>query len=82
MFTTAPIVDTCDTSILDAWEENHRKQLKDKRAASELKRTAALKAGDEVRLEMLGVTRGSVVGVCLALRAVFELVADVLVRFM
>lgn len=48
MFTKAPIVDTCDSSIIDAWEENHRKELKAKRDESTKKKLAALKEGEEL----------------------------------
>lgn len=53
MFTTAPIVDNCDTTILDAWEEKHRQELKEKRAAAEKKRSEALKAGEEASAKLI-----------------------------
>eukprot|EP00281_Chroomonas_sp_CCMP1168_P009665 CAMPEP_0206269360 /NCGR_PEP_ID=MMETSP0047_2-20121206/32241_1 /ASSEMBLY_ACC=CAM_ASM_000192 /TAXON_ID=195065 /ORGANISM="Chroomonas mesostigmatica_cf, Strain CCMP1168" /LENGTH=269 /DNA_ID=CAMNT_0053697825 /DNA_START=6 /DNA_END=815 /DNA_ORIENTATION=- len=48
MFTKAPIVDTCDSSIIDEWEANHRKELKTKRDESTKKKLAALKEGEEL----------------------------------
>mmetsp|Transcript_64997 Transcript_64997/g.174514 ORF Transcript_64997/g.174514 Transcript_64997/m.174514 type:complete len:209 (-) Transcript_64997:431-1057(-) len=47
MFNNAPIVDNCETTALDKWEEEHREILRKKRLESQEKKSAALKAAEK-----------------------------------
>jgi len=51
MFSNAPVVDNCETTALDKWEEEHREVLKQKRIQSQEKKAAVLAAAQKTIVE-------------------------------
>lgn len=51
MFSNAPVVDNCETTALDKWEEEHREVLKKKRLQSQEKKAASLAAAEKTIAE-------------------------------